>query len=87
MMVRFAVMEKGTAEATRWNERNVFKSLPSGEVTWCGYFSSPESGKARINELLVTEPGEYLLHNHRSGQKSLFKAGQPVLGSTSPEVS
>lgn len=88
MMARLAVIEKSTPEANhRYDELSVFKNLPSGEVMWCGSFASLESAQARIKELLVTEPGEYLIHNHRSGQKSFFKSGQPALESTGPEAS
>ena len=88
MMARLAVIEKSTPEANHgYDELNVFKTLPGGEVIWCGSFASLESARTRINELLVTEPGEYLIHNHRSGQKLFFKSEQPALESTGPEVS
>lgn len=85
-MAHLPVIEKSTSEANHgYDELDVFKTLPSGEVMWCGSFASLESAEARINELLVTDPGEYFIHNQRSGQESFYRAEPPILESPNPE--
>lgn len=55
-----------------FEEVDIFKMEQAG-VLWCGSFSSLEAAKARINELLVSKPGEYFTHVHSNGNKLFFK--------------
>ena len=74
-MAHFPVIPEGsTPEANRMSEElDVFKTLPNGEVLWRGSFSSLETAKTRINELLVSDPGEYFIHSHPTGEQLFFK--------------
>ena len=74
-MADFPVIpEGGTPGANRvFEELDVFKTLMGGDVLWCGSFSSLEAAKTRIDKLLDSEPAEYFIHSHPTGQKLFFK--------------
>ena len=51
---------------------DVFKTDGDG-VLWLGSFSTPEAAKVRINELLISDPGEYFTYNQSTEIKVFFK--------------
>ena len=55
-----------------FEEVDVFKTADGG-VLWLGSFSSLEAAQVRINELLLSEPGEYFTYNQPTGHKVFFK--------------
>ena len=54
-------------------EVDVFK-MEDAAVLWRGAFLSLEAATARINQLLVSDPGEYFTHIQSTGNKVFFKA-------------
>ena len=65
------ISENGEARHA-FEEVDIFKMEHAG-VLWRGSFSSLEAAKARINQLLVSDPGEYFIHNHPTGHRIFFK--------------
>jgi hypothetical protein len=67
------MIPESNGEARRASEEvDIFKMEQAG-VQWRGSFSSLEAAKARINQLLVTDPGEYFTHIQSTGNKIFFK--------------
>ena len=67
------MIREGNVEARRALEAvDIFKMEQAG-VLWCGSFSSLEAATARINQLLVSDPGEYFTHIQSTGNKRFFK--------------
>lgn len=56
-----------------FDEVDIFKTEPAGAIMWRGSFATLEAAKARINELLVSDPGEYFAHSQSTGNKMFFK--------------
>jgi hypothetical protein len=56
-----------------FDEVDIFKTEPAGAILWRGSCASLEAAKARINELLVSDPGEYFAHSQSTGNKMFFK--------------
>ena len=52
---------------------DIFRKEAAG-ILWLGSFSSLEAAKTRINELLVSDPGEYFSYNQPTGHKVFFKS-------------
>lgn len=68
------MIREGNGEArSAFDEVDVFKTEPAGEILWRGSFASLEAAQARINELLVSDPAEYFIHNQSTGNKMFFK--------------
>jgi hypothetical protein len=61
---------KGDARPV-FEEVDIFK-MESAGVLWRGSFSSFEAARARINQLLVSDPGEYFTHIQSTGNKIFF---------------
>lgn len=51
---------------------DVFKTDGDG-VLWLGSFSNLEAARARIHELLLSDPGEYFTYNQSTEIKVFFK--------------
>ena len=66
------ILEHGEGRRA-FDEVDIFKIEPAGAVVWCGSFASREAAEARINELLVSDPGEYFTHSPSTGNKTFFK--------------
>ena len=55
-----------------YEQVDVFKKEGAG-VLWLGSFSNVEAAKLRINELLISDPGEYFTFNQSTEHKVFFK--------------
>ena len=55
-----------------FDEVDIFKKEGTS-VLWLGSFSSLEAAKTRINELLISDPGEYFTYNQSTEHKVFFK--------------
>jgi hypothetical protein len=63
----------GNGEARRaLDEVDIFKMEQAG-VLWRGSFSSLEAATARINQLLVSDPGGYFTYMQSTGNKIFFQ--------------
>jgi hypothetical protein len=49
---------------------DLFRAKPDGTIEWCGTFFSMEAAKAKLQELLVAEPGDYFILDQVTGQKT-----------------
>jgi hypothetical protein len=56
-----------------FEEVDIFKTGAADSVLWRGSSASLDAATAHINELLVSDPGEYFAHIHPTGQKLFFK--------------
>ena len=66
------IPENGKARSV-FDEVDIFKTEPAGAIVWRGSFASLEAAEARINELLVSDPGDYFAHIQSTGTKISFK--------------
>lgn len=67
------MIPEGNGAARRaFEEVDIFQMEQSG-VVWRGSFSSLEAAKARINQLIVSDPAEYFTYNQSTGTKIFFK--------------
>jgi hypothetical protein len=75
-MAHFPVVPEGRTPGVKhgYEELDVFKNLPDGDIVWCGSFSNFEAAKTRIDKLLASDPGEYFIHSYPTGRKLFFKA-------------
>lgn len=55
-----------------FEEVDIFKT-DGVSVLWLGSFPNLEAAKARINELLISDPGEYFTYNQPTEHKVFFK--------------
>jgi hypothetical protein len=52
---------------------DIFQAETNGCVLWLESAATIEQAKARVQELAVYAPGEYLLFNQRTGDKLVVK--------------
>jgi hypothetical protein len=52
---------------------DIFRTEPSGQVLWRGTAATLEEARARIQELSVSSPGDYLILNPNTGDKIILK--------------
>lgn len=65
-----------------FEEVDIFKTEGSG-VLWLGSCSSLEAAQVRINELLISDPGEYFTYNQPTGHKVISnQTGTTARGNT-----
>jgi hypothetical protein len=68
------MIPEGNGEAKNaFEEVDIFKAESADSVLWRGVFSTLEAAKARIKQLLVSDPGEYFTHHQSTGNKIFFK--------------
>ena len=60
-------------DARQFEAIDIFKTDGGGGVLWRGSFASLKAARARINELLISDPGEYFTYNQPTGHKVFFK--------------
>ena len=64
---------EGDDETKRGFEAVDIFRTEGGGVLWLGSFSSLEAAKVRINELLISDPGEYFTYHQSTEHKVFFK--------------
>jgi hypothetical protein len=52
---------------------DIFQTEPGGQVLWRGTAPTLEEARARIQELSVSSPGDYLILNPNTGDKIILK--------------
>ena len=68
------MIPEGNGEAKNaFEEVDIFKTESADSVLWRGSSASLDAATAHINELLVSDPGEYFTHNQSTGNKIFFK--------------
>jgi hypothetical protein len=48
---------------------DIFRKDPHGEVMWVAAAETPASAKAKIDELCLTQPGDYFVFNQETGRE------------------
>lgn len=51
---------------------DIFKTEADGKLLWRGAVESFAAAKARIQELTMASPGEYILLDQNTGHRALF---------------
>ena len=52
---------------------DIFRKEGSGKVLWLGAAATIEDAKARVREIAVRAPGEYLILDQQTGNKHLVQ--------------
>jgi hypothetical protein len=54
---------------------DIFQSEDDGSVLWCESAETLEAAKARVRELVVGVPVDYILFNQQTGTKLVVRLG------------
>ena len=68
------IPESNGAARSAFDEVDIFKTEPAGAILWRGSCTGLEAAKARINELSVSDPGEYFVHSQSTRPRIFFKS-------------
>jgi hypothetical protein len=58
---------------------DIFRAGPDGSVLWLESATDLAAARARVRELASSSPGEYMIRNQRTGQRTSIKPARGVI--------